>query len=105
MKHQSYPVNKLLTESDTVVILGKRWFQRSAGSTYNSVQIDIVGKESVYLEETYGYGDFYLQRAKEWLQKNGYLLECWNSPLSVIAREDGFALITNVIDVSREKDL
>lgn len=57
---------------DTIHISGRRWFRKSAGNTYNSVRIYINGKQAAYLPCAYGYGDFYLQRAHEWLGANVY---------------------------------
>jgi hypothetical protein len=58
-----------------VIIRGKRWFQKSYGNTYNSLSIIVDGEEVAYLPMSYGYGDFYMQRAADWLEENGYMPE------------------------------
>lgn len=52
-------------------IEGRRWFQRTNGNTYNTVTIFKDGEVIADLPMEYGYGDYYLQRAQEWLGKNG----------------------------------
>ena len=49
----------------------RRWFQKSYGNTYNTVYIH-RGDESIKLPMEYGYGDYFMQRAQEWLGKNGF---------------------------------
>ena len=53
-------------------ISGRRWFQKTHGNTYHSVNIFIDGKEVAKLPYQYGYGDQFLQTAWEWLGKNGF---------------------------------
>jgi len=67
----------------TITVIGKRWFQRTYGNTYNSVHILIDGKQVEYLPFGYGYGEYYLQRAASWLEANGYLtLEKYSSGIT-----------------------
>ncbi len=59
---------------------------------------------------TYGYGDYYYQRAGEWLIKNGYIKakEYPNGgypPLHTFRDAGDFKLNYYAIDVPREKDL
>lgn len=56
---------------NTMVIEGKRWFQRSYGNTYHTVKVFVNG-EILKSEITYGYGSHYLQTAAELLKENGY---------------------------------
>ena len=51
---------------------GRRWFQRSYGNTYNSVTIYKGGEQVAYLPRTYGYGDYWLQRAHEWMGEHAF---------------------------------
>lgn len=53
-------------------IEGRRWFQRSFGNTYCSTTIHFNDGSSEYLPYEYGYGEYCLQRACEWAEKNGY---------------------------------
>lgn len=48
----------------SIHIEGRRWFQKTYGQTYNTVRIFKDGKQVAYLPIEYGYGEFYLQRAR-----------------------------------------
>lgn len=94
----------------TLTIIGRRWFQKTYGNTYNSVRILVDGAEVAYLERSYGYGDYYVQRAFEWLETNGHVqlehypnggTEGWRQ----WAERNGVALHYEAIDVGRERDL
>lgn len=91
-------------------IEGRRWFQRSYGSTYNTVRIFKNGVLIADLPIEYGYGDYYLQRAHEWLGQHGYpeLAEKYSNGMTKVCttswlRENGHSY--SVIDVQRKKDL
>lgn len=93
-----------------ITIIGRRWFQRTYGNTYNTVRILIDGKTVAELPKEYGYGNHYYQRAAEWLNKNGYVqLEKYGNgcmqPLHAL-RDDGLiGLEYWAEDVARERDL
>ena len=57
----------------SLFIIGRRWFARLYGNTYHKTYITING-QSVESEETYGYGDQYLQTAHELLHLFGSLV-------------------------------
>ena len=93
-----------------ITIIGRRWFQRSYGNTYNTVRILVDGKTVANLPEEYGYGDYYYQRASEWLNDNGYVSLQRESngslePLHVLRDQGKIALEYWADDVAREKDL
>jgi hypothetical protein len=94
----------------TIHIEGRRWFQKTFGNTYNTVEIFCNGKVIATLGFDYGYGEYFLQRAQEWLGKNGYpKLAARNKNgtpkvwLSHWLRENGHSY--SVIDVERKRDL
>jgi len=93
---------------NAISIQGKRWFQKTYGSTYNSVTIEIVTKDwstIIYLPSGYGYGDYYFQRAKKELY-NRIILDCSeNLTLRYLRDEKRIPIFTSAIDVSRKKDL
>ena len=58
----------------------------------------------------YGYGDYYEQRAQEWLQNNGYINAEQHpngsrQPLWQIANDHGIKYSRNVTEVARKRDL
>lgn len=52
-------------------ISARRWFQKSYGNTYHSVEVFVNGKR-LYEPFEYGYGDHFLQTAAALLRKHGY---------------------------------
>jgi hypothetical protein len=86
-------------------ITGKRWFQKSYGNTYHSVQVSIDGKPIASAEYAYGYGDHYRQTALELI--NDYLGTnySYNELFHSRDRPKNLTVIADVIDVPRKKDL
>lgn len=92
-------------------LLGRRWFQRTYGNTYHSVEIWIDGEQVHKVDKSYGYDSQYLESAKKWLDKEGYLptLEHYNyggsESLWRYCLRNNICFINQVFDVEREKDL
>jgi hypothetical protein len=97
-----------------VTIIGRRWFRRSAGNTYSSVDVYVDGEFIGYKKEG-GYSDYYKQMAHDILMEKGYypktgiclssgankdLYEFFND-----IRENRNMFVCSVSDVAREKDL
>ena len=87
-----------------ITVNGKRWFERTNGNTYHSVDVyvdgELIGREPF----TYGYGDGYKQTALDILTKvrpdiAGDVTVLWH------LRDKGHKIITSVADVARKKDL
>ncbi len=102
---------KKIKKGDHLSILGRRWFQKTYGNTYNTVEIRINGKLIHRIEMQYGYNSYYRQSAFEWLDKAGIIPRDKNDNGSY-AKADwqmpeimGFTFEDNVIDVQRKKDL
>jgi len=91
-------------ETKSIVIMGRRWFQKSYGNTYHTVSVVVNGEPVFDSGECYGYGDHYVQTAGEWLERNGIIGEN-HRPLSLYCRERGIDYVCNVSDVARERDL
>jgi len=53
-------------------ISARRWFQKTYGNTYHSVNIYIDGQMVHRVPFAYGYGEQWLQTAIDWLRLNGY---------------------------------
>jgi hypothetical protein len=95
----------------SVTILGRRWFQRGPGNTYNTATIMVNGKTVHHIPYGYGYGQMYEQRAMEWLLDNGFFpgekpyKHGGYRPLWQIAQDRGFHYESSAIDVPRKRDL
>ena len=91
----------------SIVILGRRWFQRSSGNTYHTVLISVDGLAVHGSDRTYGYEDHYRQTAVEWLQGDGYLPESYGTVLNVrqYCEDNAIEYTESVSDVSRKSDL
>ena len=57
----------------SIMIVGKRWFDRTHGNTYCSSQVFINGELAFKIPWTYGYGNYYEQKAKEILNSKGII--------------------------------
>jgi hypothetical protein len=53
-----------------IVINARRWFQKTYGNTYHSVQVYVNGKFLDKVDFAYGYGDQYLSTAHGLLLKH-----------------------------------
>lgn len=104
MKTQATPTPTTLT------IIGRRWFQKSAGNTYHSVDVIVDGIQVWQSCRTYGYGDHYVQTAFEWLESAGLVtLERYPNGMKQWpwqwAQDNGVQLDCRVTDVPRRKGL
>ena len=96
---------------DSIVIVGRRWFQKSYGNTYHTADVFVNGQLVHQCDEEYGYGDQYEHTAFMWLKDNGYLEGfqrhengSWDSP-RLYCEKNGIGYSKTVTDVNREKDL
>lgn len=94
-----------------ITIIGRRWFQRTNGNTYHSVDVWVNGKHVYRLDYVHGYGDQYLQSATEWLKENGFINPehyrqsgCSES-LQRYCQRKKINLVCTVSDVGRKRDL
>lgn len=94
------------TKIDKIEIQGRRWWRRGYGGEYNTSYIYVNDKHVATLPQNGGGGDMYLYRATDWLINNGYVTpERRGEQLWQMRDRLGFKLITNVVDVRRERDL
>ncbi len=87
---------------DGLFIIGRRWFQRSYGNTYHTVEIKDVfsQKQIIYTDMEYGYEDQYKDTAHRTLKALGYdVPESYED----FIRAPGVDF--TVIDVDRKRDL
>jgi hypothetical protein len=95
-----------------IVIVGKRWFQRTYGNTYHSVSVEVDGEHLDYVPFAYGYDEGYLQTACQILQKHGYYPgdhvgsgdPGWSAFRNDM-RENRSKFTIVCVDVDRKKDL
>lgn len=96
----------------SITIIGRRWFQRTYGSTYHTAEIIIDGVTVHKTPKEYGYGSAYEDTAARWLDKsrlvpprpqraNGSTAPAWQH------YRDSLGIVYNAtaLDVRREKDL
>lgn len=101
-----------------ITVTGKRWFQKSYGNTYHSVNVNILDLETneekeLYEPFSYGYGEQYKETATDLLKNNTDILKgCKESRygLSYWCLLDeleikGIKVVFNCYDVDRKKDL
>ena len=95
----------------SLVLIGKRWFNRTCGNTYHSVEIIIDGKTVHCCPYAYGYGDQWEYTGMAWLDANGWLPgreKTEGTPGEALWRyceRMGIQYVRNVTDVKRKKDL
>jgi hypothetical protein len=95
----------------SLAIIGRRWFQKTNGNTYHSVEIVVDGRQVHRINYAYGYDSQYRENAKNWLLENGYLPGMETKPgtpgesLWRYCERSGIALVDTVTDVARKKDL
>lgn len=85
---------------DTLVIIGKKWFQKTYGNTYHTATIEVNGR---FLKSKikYGYGNQYLLTAAHVLRDAGYDIPEDDSDALVFLVKYGY----DAGYVSRKKDL
>lgn len=106
---------RILKPATSIVIIARRWFQRTYGNTYHSCRVIVDGVEVGYTKMTYGYGEQYLQTALEILQASGYRQKTGESLKSGASRdycefmddmrEHREKYVVSCSDVERQKDL
>lgn len=89
----------------SITIIGRRWFQSSAGNTYNSASILINGEHVHYTGRQYGYGDYYAQAAWDYLVKQFKLDADDRYNPRLFCEKHGIAYFAQAADVGRECDL
>ena len=94
-----------------VIVQGRRWFQKTYGNTYNTVRIIVDGESLDPLPMEYGYGDFYLQRAADELDRRGLMpgrehyATGGGEALWRYCERHGITFTNIVADVPRQRDL
>jgi len=95
---------KQLQKNDTITIIGRRWFEKTNGNTYHSVDVFINGKLLDFEKFAYGYDSAYEQSGRKILEKY-YTLPIDDNQALWHLKEKGYNLVSSVSDVARKKDL
>ena len=94
-------------------IIGRRWFEKTNGNTYHSVEVYKDGELLGRIPFAYGYGDQYKQTALDLLVKLGHYpnteakhggYECYRQ-FTFSKQSGGDGNFFSVSDVARKKDL
>ncbi len=93
-----------------IMICGRSWFDRRNGCAYCSCTIYIDGALRTTLPMECGYGDYYLQRAGEWLDAHDLIerehyANGGSEPLHMWAIRAGVVLSYECAHVARNSDL
>lgn len=90
----------------SLVVIGRRWFDKVNGNTYHTAEILIDGLRLYKSERTYGYDQQYLHTARTWLETNGYAtFDGHHEHLWRWAERVGVTFSYSVTDVARKGDL
>jgi len=90
----------------SIIILGRRWFEKVNGNTYHSVVILLNGEFFSKVNFTYGYGDQYIQTGLQCLiDKKKIDCDIQTTPLWKYCRDNKIKYYYDVVDVTRKKDL
>lgn len=103
VQHHIDAINEPIKE---IKVFGRRWWNRSCGNTYHTVDIYLNGKLLHTTTMRYGHGGQYMDTAFAWLEDNGYLPKREHrEPPWLLADKMGFKFIQDVVDVKRKRDL
>lgn len=89
---------------EQITIIGRRWFQKTYGNTYHTVEVYVNGELVEKSPETYGYDSQYVQTAHEILNKSGHFKGDYGD-FSQAQKDHRDKFVISVTDVNREKDL
>ena len=96
-------------------VLGRRWFQKTYGNTYNTAEVTVYfadgSTEYFKVPFGYGYGSQYVQRAANELDRRGYMpgrehnANGSDQPAWEYFQNRGINYTYQAIDVARKRDL
>lgn len=94
----------------TIVISGRRWFQRTYGNTYHSVTVYMPDGAELRCGFAYGYGEQFRETGLDLIEKHlgaACPRSQWGGRKDVKGwlASHGYELHTDCADVSRKRDL
>lgn len=105
LKMKSNQLLETFTEVQSIFLVGRRWFERTNGNTYHTVEI-YVNDEFVHkMPMTYGYGDQYMWNGFAYVVDKYKLLRPCTPHPSTFCRENNIKFNYTVSDVARKRDL
>ncbi len=94
----------------SILVLGRRWFERTNGNTYHTARVLVDGVEVATVPYQYGYGSQYEQNALDALEALGLMpgrehyknggSEGWQ-----YFKRNGIQYSAEAVDVERKRDL
>lgn len=98
-------------KTKSIVIVGRRWFEKTNGNTYHSAELYVNGSLVHKIDYAYGYGSQFEWNARRWLDEQGYLPGIENrlgtpgESLWTYCDRHKIAYTCTVTDVARKRDL
>ncbi len=94
----------------SIVIIGRRWFDRVNGNTYHTTVSLVDGREVTRTKIAYGYGDQYVESACEAMEALGIIKRTKHANgsrqhLWRYCADNGIELRIECADVARKRDL
>ena len=93
----------------SIVIVGRRWFQRTYGNTYFSAVAYLDGKQVAQIDFEYGYGDHYADEMTTKLENLDLIPKRVANPHNPAPwrhfQDLGIEFSYTATDVNRKKDL
>ena len=86
-------------------IHGRRWFERTNGNTYHSVDVWVNGEHVHRTDFAYGYGSHYEQTAQAALVKLGIVKDAEGRRLWSYCQDNNIEFVDAVTDVTCKRDL
>ena len=89
-----------------VMIIGKRWFQKTCGNTYHTAEVIVNNKTLGKTMVTYGYGEQYVESGFNLLLKHNIIKGAvTTNDIRQYFRDNEGSLLTCICDVKRKRDL
>ena len=89
-----------------VRLIGRRWFQKTHGNTYHTVEVHIDDELIGHSPVTYGYGNQYEDTGMEMVFESGKVVALLkNERLWEYKKRTGMVVKSTVSDVKRKRDL
>ena len=89
----------------SVVLIGRQWFRKSAGNSYQTCQIIVDGETVHKTERGNGYDSQYTHEGLKWLRDNGYIDLQEHEAVWQFEERTDIKVCSVLIHVASEKEL